>query len=65
MLEDEIAGQHHRCNEHELGQTLGAGEKERGLECCSPWDLKELDMTGRLSNNIHKYMNLHFVQRVD
>ena len=24
--EDEMAGQHHRCNKHELGQTLGDGE---------------------------------------
>ena len=24
--EDEMAGQHHRCNEHEFGQTLGDGD---------------------------------------
>ena len=28
-----------------LGKTLGDGEGQRGLACCSPWDLKELDMT--------------------
>ena len=32
-----MAGQHHRCNEQELGQTLGGGEGQGGLTCCSPW----------------------------
>ena len=32
--------------EHELGQTSGAGKGQGGLMCCSPWDSKELDMTG-------------------
>ena len=41
-----MAGQHHRCNEHELGQTLGDSEGQGGLACCSPWDCKELDTTG-------------------
>ena len=45
-------GQHHQCNEHELGQTPGDGEEQRGLACCSPWGRKELDTTGRLNNNI-------------
>ena len=27
-----MAGRHHRCNGHELGQTLGDGERQRGLE---------------------------------
>ena len=26
--EDEMAGQHHRCNEHELKQTLGVRDRE-------------------------------------
>ena len=32
-----MAGWHHRCNGHELGWTLGDGEGQRGLACCSPW----------------------------
>ena len=28
MLEDEMAGWHHQCSEHELGQTPGDGEGE-------------------------------------
>ena len=34
--EDEIAGRHHRCSKHELGQTLGDGKGQGGLACCSP-----------------------------
>ena len=49
LSEDETAGWHHRCNGHELGQTSGDGEG-RGLACCSPWDLKESDMTRWLNN---------------
>ena len=45
VSEDEMAGWHRQCNGHELGQTVGDGEWQRGLECCSPWGCKELDMT--------------------
>ena len=47
-----MAGRHHQCDEHELGQTPGDGEGHGGLACCSPWDPKKLDITGRLNNNI-------------
>ena len=33
---------HHRCNGHGLGQTLGDGEGQKGLVCCSPWRLFNL-----------------------
>ena len=36
-------------NEHELGQTLGDGEGQGGLVCCSPWGCKESDMNERLN----------------
>ena len=42
---DEMAGQHHRCNEREFGQTLGVGE---GKACCDSWGRKESDMIERL-----------------
>ena len=32
--EDEMAGWHHQCNGHELGQTSGDGEGQGGLACC-------------------------------
>ena len=46
-----MVGQHHRCNEHELGQTPGDGEGQGGLACCSPWGRKELNTTEQLNNN--------------
>ena len=46
-----MAGWHHRCNEHELGQTPGDGGGQGGLVCCSQWGHKESNMTGRLNNN--------------
>ena len=33
--QDEVAGLHHRCNGHELGETLGDGEGHGGLACWS------------------------------
>ena len=49
--EDEMAGWHHRCNGHELGQTPGDAEGQGGLACCSPWGRKELDTMGQLNNS--------------
>ena len=46
-----MAGWHHRFNWHELRQTLGDGEGQGGLVCCSPQGCKESDTTGRLNNN--------------
>ena len=40
-----MARWHHRCKGHELGQTLGDGEGQGGLACCSPWGHEELDKT--------------------
>ena len=37
MTEDETVGWHHRLNGHEFEQTLGDGEGQGSLECCSPW----------------------------
>ena len=51
VSEDQRAGWHHWCNGHELGKTSGDSEGQRGLVCCSPWNCKELDMTGWLNNN--------------
>ena len=48
--EGEMVGWQHRCNGHELGQTPGDSEGQRGLVCCSPRGREELDTTGRLNN---------------
>ena len=49
--EDEMVGWHHWPNGHEFEQTLGDGERQGGLTCCSPWGHKELDTTKCLNNN--------------
>ena len=49
--EDEMAGWHQQCNERELGQTLGGGDGQGSLACCSPWGRNESDTTGQLNNN--------------
>ena len=51
MTEVETVGWHHRLNGHEFEQTLGDGEGQRRLACCSPWGHKELDTTRNLTNN--------------
>ena len=57
--EDEMAGWHHQCNGHELRQTSGVPEGQRGLACCSPWGHKEFYTTGRLNNIYHKWNDNH------
>ena len=51
VTEDEMVVWHHQLNEHEFEQTLGDGEGQRSLVCCSPWGHKESDMTQRRNNN--------------
>ena len=46
-----MVGWHHQLSGHEFEQTLGDGEGQGGLACCSPLGHKELDMTERLKNN--------------
>ena len=45
MTEDEMVGWHQRLDGHEFEQALGAVAGQGSLACCSPWGLKELDMT--------------------
>ena len=49
--EDEMFGWHHWLNGHEFEQTLGGGEGQWSLVCCSPWGCKWLDTTEWLNNN--------------
>ena len=51
MREDEMVGGHHKPNGHEFEQTLGNGEEQGSLVCCSPWDFKELYITEQLNSN--------------
>ena len=47
--EDEMVGWHHQLNGHEFEWTLGVGDGQGGLVCCSPWGRKESDMTEQLN----------------
>ena len=44
-IEDEMVGWHHRLSGHESEQTLGDGEGQGSLACCSPWGHRDLDTT--------------------
>ena len=39
--EDKMVARHHQLSGPELGQTLGDGEGQGSLMCCSPWGHKE------------------------
>ena len=43
--ENEMVRWHHRLNGHEFEQAPGVSNAPGSLACCSPWGLKELDMT--------------------
>ena len=45
MTEDRMVGWYHWLSGCEFEQTLGDGEQQGGLACCSPWGLEELDTT--------------------
>ena len=47
MTEDEMVGWHHRLSGREFEQTLGVGDGQGGLACCSPWGGKQSDVTER------------------
>ena len=51
MAEDEMVGCPHQLKGHEFDQAPRDGDGQGSLECCSPWGLKELDMTEQLNNS--------------
>ena len=53
--EDEMAGWHHRLDEHEFEWTPGVGDGQEGLACCNSWGQKKLDKTEWL--NWTEYFN--------
>ena len=53
-----MVGWHHRLNGREFDQTLGDGEGQGGLVCCSPWGCKESDTTEGLKNSTNSHLSL-------
>ena len=51
MTENEMVGWQDQLNGHEFEQTLGDGEGQGSLVCCSPWGCKDSDTAERLNNN--------------
>ena len=49
--EDELVGRHCQLNGQEFEQTLGDGEGQGSLTCCSPRGCKEWDTTEWLNHN--------------
>ena len=49
MTKDEMVVWHHWLNGHEFEWTLGVGDGQGGLACCSPWSRKQSDMTEQLN----------------
>ena len=47
--EDQMVGWHHRLDGHGFGWTLGVGDGQGGLACCSSWGHKESDTFERLN----------------
>ena len=58
MTEDEMVGWHHQLSGHEFEQAPGVCDGQGGLECCSSWSHKELDMTERLNNNTWSHLSM-------
>ena len=51
VTKDEMVGWHHRLNGRESEQSLGVGDRQGSLVCCSPWGRKELGTHERLNNS--------------
>ena len=47
--EDEMAGWHHWLDGNEFEWTLGVGDGQGGLACCSSWGCKKSDTTERMN----------------
>ena len=48
-----MAGWHPQCNGHELEQTLGEGEGQGALACCSPWGRKQTRLGDWTTTTLH------------
>ena len=55
IAEDKAVGWHHQLKGCESEQTLGDGEWQGSLACCSPRGHKESDMTERLNDKEKKH----------
>ena len=52
MTEDKMVGLYYQLNGHEFEQTLGDGEGQESLVCCSPWVPKRLDLVTKKTTHM-------------
>ena len=53
-----MVGWHHRLSRHEFEWTVGVGDGQGGLVCCSPWGCKELDTIEGLNGTEYIQRNI-------
>ena len=61
----EMIGWHHWPHGHEFEKTLGDGEGQGSLGCCSPWGHKELETTEDWRTNVCFEVQLNVLNRQD
>ena len=61
--EDEMVGWHHQHNGHGFGWTLGIGDGQGGLVCCSSWGHKESDTTELNWTELSSCLNKNVAER--
>ena len=54
-----MIGWHQQLDGHDFEQSTGVGDGQRSLACCSPWGLKESDMTEQLNRIEHSAAKPH------
>ena len=59
--EDEMVEWHHWLNGHGSGWTLGVGDGQGGMACCSPRGCKELNTTEQLKLIELTYLRFHWL----
>ena len=64
VIEDEMVGWHHQPNGHGFVWTLGVGNGEGGLACCSFWGGKESDWLNWTKLNWYPRSSLLLLYRV-
>ena len=64
MTENKMVGWHHQLDGHGFWWTLGVGDGQGGLACCSSWGRKELDMTEQLKWTELNWMGIDGAQFV-
>ena len=62
--EEEIVGWHHQLDRHEFEWTLGVGDGQGSLMCCSPWGCKKSDTT-ELLDWTEAYKTVPFLAWID